>query len=972
MASVNRYLAHRLAKWFGHCWREAGVTGAGIVLRDRKSQTNIGWQALTSAPVIRRGFLFDAVEFAFEGRRHKVGWLAKGSAKALKAEAESGWYGYHADSARQSVERIQRYLNQCGYLRTRQWQQVRKMARQAFSAVKKPPAPGVVADEIRTPYLQLARWARWDAETVQPLREQYIAEQKRQYQALFDSVESNPLTDRQCAACIVDDDNNLVLAGAGTGKTSTLIGRAAYLIESGQAKPDEILMLAFGSKAAQEMRERLAQRLNGHDAVGKGIYAKTFHALGQQIIARVDGGKAQITPFAEDDKLLAGQVDSWFQQLLEQSEYRALAISYFARYLFPEKNPFNFKTQGEYFDYLAANEIRTLKGEQVKSFEECLIANWLFRMGVEYKYELPYQEARTRSLDFRTYQPDFYLPDYGIYIEHVGIDRDGNTAPYIDRNAYHAGMAWKRELHRSNRTTLIETFHYEQRERCLLENLQARLEAQGVELEPLPDKAVLETLREFGAVSKFSGLLSQLLGRFKANCFDQQRLQQQIDSSPEPEQVAVAMELLKPIYHQYQNLLHYREEIDFGDMIGRAIEYVGDGRFKPHWRFILVDEFQDISEPRARLVKALRDGRDDCSLFCVGDDWQAIYRFTGSDVSLTTQFEQYFGPTAITALDKTFRFNNSICDVASRFVTRNPAQVKKQLATHLQVRQPAVSLLRQSKDINNPFKPIHDILKAIQNQAEPGSSVYLLARFWYQLPDRAGINRLNGAYPSLNIEALSFHASKGKEADYVVIIGLDSGKQGFPTEKVTHPLMEALLPKEEPFEHAEERRLFYVALTRAKHRAYLACDMATASRFVVELIEEDYPIELEEFETSLMQQLFEAIRCVRCETGSLVPRQSKHGRFFGCSNYPVCNHAEKGCQQCGQAMKREGRFKRCLDDACGHWAPVCPECGAEMVLRKGPRGEFWGCKNYRGNEQQSCGHTENCIEAPVSASLEAD
>ncbi len=967
MVAVSKYASHWLGRWFAHPWRGASVGRRGIELQGRKDSLTLDWHRLCSSPQLKRGVIFNAVEFSVEGRRYRVGWLSRRSAKAFQAESESGCYRYHAAGASEAVEQIQRTLSQAGYLRTSHCLQIANKARQVFSTVKRPPAPGVVADELRAAYLQLQQWADWSAATVQPLREQYVAAQKLRYQALFDSVESNPLTDKQCRACIIDDDNNLVLAGAGTGKTSTLVGRAAYLIESGQAKPEQILMLAFGSKAAQEMRQRLEQRLNGQS-----IRAKTFHALGQQIITRVEGTKAQITQLAEDGKRLADQVDTWFEEQLEAPGYRAQAIKYFERYLFPQKNPFDCQTQGQYFDYLTANEIRTLKGEPVKSFAACLIANWLFRMGVEYKYELPYQQARTRSLDFRTYQPDFYLCDYGIYLEHFGIDRSGDTPPYIDRATYHAAMAWKRELHRSNQTSLIETYHYEQREGCLLENLQAKLEAQGVELEPLPDEAVLETLREFGAISRFSALLSQMLGRYKANCFDQQRLQQQIESASEPEQVAEALALLQPIYHQYQNLLHYRAEIDFDDMIGRAIDYVQQGRFQPRWRFILVDEFQDISEPRARLIKALRDGREDCSLFCVGDDWQAIYRFAGSDVSLTTQFEQYFGPTAMMALDKTFRFNNSICDVASRFVSQNPAQVDKQLTTHRQVEQPAVSLLRQIRDSNNPQQPIYAIVKAIQQRAEPGSTVYLLARFWFQLPDQTEVNTLNRSYPSLNIEALSFHAAKGKEADYVVIVGLESGKHGFPTEKVTHPLLEALFPPEEPFDYAEERRLFYVALTRARHRAYLVCDMATASRFVVELIDERYPIELEEFETSLAQQLLEAIKCIRCGTGSLLPRQGKHGRFFGCSNYPTCSHAEKGCQQCGQAMQRVGRFKRCLDEACGHWTPLCPECGAEMALRDGARGAFWGCKNYRGNEQPSCGHTENNIEGPLMAALGDD
>ncbi|OMH39681.1 UvrD-helicase domain-containing protein [Motiliproteus sp. MSK22-1] len=960
MADVQKIETHWLGKWLGHRWKGAAINPEGIALHSGTTQTRVTWKELSVAPIVNKGIFFDAVVLRIDGKKRTVSWLSGKTATAFKVAIEKGWYGFHTDAALEAVEQIKRFLDQSGYLRISRARKITKMAAQALSVVGAPPSGEVVSERVRAPFVLLEQWANLDSAGIKLLQDQYVEQQKTRHKTLFNRIESNPLTEQQCRACIVDEDNNLVLAGAGTGKTSTMVGRAAYLIQSGQSKAKDILMLAFGSKAAQEMRERIEQRLDGEE-----IWTKTFHALGQQIITKVEGRKARITPLAGDQKRFSNQVDRWFQELLKDPQYRRLVIKYFQYYLFPEKSPFEFQSQGEYYDYLVANEIRTLKGEAVKSFEQCLIANWLFFMGIEYVYEHPYQEVKTRSLDFKAYLPDFYLVDYDIYIEYFSVDRNGMTAPYIDQEDYHAEIHWTRELHRSHQSTLIESFHFEQREGCLLDNLKAKLQAQEVTFDPLPEEAVLETLREFGALTAYSAVLSQLLSRFKANWFDSDQLKKQIASSPNPEQVEAAMKLLLPIFDQYQALLASRNEIDFDDMIGRAIEYVQSGRFKPYWRFILVDEFQDISEPRARLVKVLRDAVSDCSLFCVGDDWQAIYRFTGSDVRLTTGFEQYFGPTAITALDKTFRFNNSICDVASGFITQNPTQVKKQLRTHRQVQSPAVSLLRQSYDQKKPLQSIRDSLTAIAKRADPGSRVYLMARFKFKLPEPHEVVALNKAYPSLKIETLSFHAAKGKEADYVVILGLETGLHGFPSEKVPHPLLEALLPAAESYDFAEERRLFYVALTRAKHRVYLVCDMTTASRFVTELLDEEYPIELEEFNTSLAQKLFSVISCIRCNSGSLVPRKGKFGTFFGCSNYPRCNHAEKGCQQCGQAMKRQQRFKVCLDEACGHWVPVCPECGAEMTLRQGAKSQFWGCKNYRGQEKQSCGHTEAEIEYPV-------
>ena len=260
---------------------------------------------------------------------------------------------------------------------------------------------------------------------------------------------------------------------------------------------------------------------------------------------------------------------------------------------------------------------------------------------------------------------------------------------------------------------------------------------------------------------------------------------------------------------------------------------------------------------------------------------------------------------------------------------------------------------------------VEQVLEKITAIAEPGSTVYLLGRFGFNLPDFSELKRLSHQFSQLKLECFSIHASKGKEADYVVILGLESGKHGFPSQKVTHPLLEALLPSKEQFEYAEERRLFYVALTRARHRAYLVTDMAVASEFVVELLNDKYPLELNEFETSLSQQLFHLIKCIKCKTGSMVPRAGQFGAFYGCNKYPLCNHKERGCSKCSTPMKREGRFKVCLNDSCGNWVPVCPSCGAELVQRTGPYGTFWGCRNYR-KEGKSCGHKEQVIEFRAS------
>ena len=240
--------------------------------------------------------------------------------------------------------------------------------------------------------------------------------------------------------------------------------------------------------------------------------------------------------------------------------------------------------------------------------------------------------------------------------------------------------------------------------------------------------------------------------------------------------------------------------------------------------------------------------------------------------------------------------------------------------------------------------------------------MYLLGRYGFNLPNKSQLQGLRSLVPMLKLESHTIHSSKGKEADYVLILGLQHGKHGFPSQKVTHPLLDALLPRLEEYPFAEERRLFYVAITRAKKRAYLISDMAVASSFVIELLDNEYPIELDEFHVSLTQKLFQLIHCVKCKKGSLIPKEGKSGKFFSCNNYPLCSHSENGCVSCGTVMQRFGRFKVCINPECDSWVPTCPECGADMVQRKGRRGLFWGCKNFKGAEAVSCSHTENEIE----------
>jgi DNA helicase IV len=754
----------------------------------------------------------------------------------------------------------------------------------------------------------------------------YVRQQLTAFQSFFDQVESNPLTINQRKACVIDEQHNLVLAGAGTGKTSVMIGRAGYLIKAGLAAPENILMLAFAKKAAEEMDGRIQTQLGLNK-----LTAKTFHSLGKHIIAAVEGELPLINKMAEDERLRISFVDESIQRLLVDELYKSRLVSYFLRFSYAYKSAFNFKSLSEYNNYILEHELRTLQGELVKSYEHCEIAYCLFRQGIRYEYAANYQ-VNTTELDVRAYQPDFYLPDYQLYIEHFFINEKNQTPPFIDRKAYLSEIAWKRALHQKHQTQLIETYSYQKHQGDLTKSLEDKLLQAGVKFKPLNNDQLLTQLNQSGQISEFSLLLAQMLALFKAACLTLKSLVELAKGHEDHARMKAAAFLFEPIYEIYQQHLRDTDTIDFEDMIGRAIEYVESGRYHSPYRHLLVDEFQDISASRARLVKALLAQHPDNSLFCVGDDWQSIYRFTGSDVSLTKDFSEYFGYTATSVLDKTFRFNNKIAAVASRFVMQNSTQIAKKIQSQHIVEQAAVTLIKTPHDLVG----LNAALSAITNKAVTHTSVLILARFNFRKPD---LKALAKQYPKLKLQFMSVHASKGKEADYVVVLGLEKGKQGFPAKKPTHPLVDLLLPKIEAFKHAEERRLFYVALTRAKLHVYLVSDANKTSDFVRELIDNHYEI-----------------LCVESAGEKFQEKLADKGG----SQYPLST--QSACQQCGSALQNKGRFRVCDNKDCDYIEPVCPKCGGKMILRKGPSGQFFGCINYRKDAVGSCSHTEKLID----------
>jgi len=764
--------------------------------------------------------------------------------------------------------------------------------------------------------------------------EDFIEKELEKYRIFFDKLEAHPLIESQRRAIVTDERYNLVVAGAGTGKTSTIVGKAGYIIEKKLAEPHEILLLSFARDARKEMEARVLNRL------GKKLRVETFHSLGLDIISEVEGRKPSVSELSFDRLKLQKVIEVSIQKRIDDPHFLNRVNDYFLFQNTHYKNLFEFKSMGDYIDYLRNNQIRSLKGDLVKSFEECEIANYLYLNGVEYEYERNY-EVVTASKRFQQYKPDFYLPEFKIYIEHFGINRNGETAPFVDREKYREEMAWKQRLHKENHTKLIETYSWWKSDEVLVENLEKELVLAGVKFRRIDSDKIFEKINSLGLVSKFTNLVSTFLTLYKNSGKTINELIKEARSLPDASRYLSFLDLFAALFTDYEKSLG--KDIDFPDMISKAGEYVDNNEYKSDFKYILVDEFQDTSYARYRLLKALVSRNQQAKLFAVGDDWQSIYRFTGSDISIMTDFDSFFSPNEKMSLEQTFRFNNKIGDFSSKFILKNPRQLRKKIKSMDILNEPSVSLfLTDQTELK-----LNDLLSDIDARENDGAEVYIIGRYNHQRPNSFPV--LVRKYPDLSLKYMTAHSSKGTEADYVIIIGLTSEGFAFPSQIVDDPILDLVLSKKEGFSNAEERRLFYVAVTRAKKHVFLISSERNPSLFSVEIERDGYEINHDND-----REVFRT-HCPICTSGFLVLRKGRFGEFYSCSNFPYCTYKPRMCPRCGVGFLREGKIDfMCTNDECSFVSRKCPECkDGFLVVRDGPYSKFLGCINF-----PDCTHTQ--------------
>ena len=229
------------------------------------------------------------------------------------------------------------------------------------------------------------------------------------------------LTQEQAEAVATDEDVTLVAAGAGTGKTTVITGKLAHLVTDQQVDPTHILVLAYNTNAAEEIRNRLPAALSGTDVA-------TFHSFGLRVIGETTGTKPSVADEVGESLALRRTMQDFVTEMMVDDQLAQAILSFSANMPAEYLSPFDIETEGDYQQYVKNSELRTLKGKLVKSFEELTIANWLAANDVDYEYERQY-EYQTANSRYRQYQPDFYLTDHGIYIEHFALNENDKAPP---------------------------------------------------------------------------------------------------------------------------------------------------------------------------------------------------------------------------------------------------------------------------------------------------------------------------------------------------------------------------------------------------------------------------------------------------------------------------------------------------------------------------------------------------------------
>lgn len=491
--------------------------------------------------------------------------------------------------------------------------------------------------------------------TIENFNKNLIEMRKKEYDFLFQKSTAS-LNNEQKNAIITDDKHNLVVAGAGSGKTEVLITRIAYLVERKQEKiaPKRILALAFQKKAGKEIEDRLSKRF------GIGVKIKTFHSFGYEILSKPK------LKFDTDEF-----IDELYKKAEKEPGFQNKLLAYMLYFGDEEtiKQQSDFKTKNEWFLYMQNLTYTTLDGKKVKSEGERTIFNFLFthkinKKYINFLYEHPaeWMNYTNEKGEIKTPKPDFFLPEYNIYIEHWAIDERGNVPEWFE-SGYKEGMKAKRDKFKNHKKySLIETNYGELKTNNFLGYFEDKLVKEIRRRYPTKDfvfteigyseivERVWKNCKE--SMERNPKDIATFITKAKTNGLTPEKILERLENEKWSLKQKAFAELALVIYMKYEEELRLTNEIDFSDMINQAIVKLEKNKslYENSFDHILIDEYQDISRQRYLLIKALMAKNRNCKLFCVGDDWQSIMGFTGSNLEFFIKFQDYFDHPARTDL----------------------------------------------------------------------------------------------------------------------------------------------------------------------------------------------------------------------------------------------------------------------------------------------------------------------------------
>lgn len=858
---------------------------------------------------------------------------------------------------------------------------------------------------LKSEFEEFLKFYRFLWQKIKSFNTKFIKKELNEHKDFFDNIDGKSLDDKQRLAVVTDEQNSQIIAGAGCGKTLTVNAKVRYLIEKKGIKPEEILCLSYSKSSVGDLIEKLPE----------GIEIKTFHKLGGEILKY--NNKPSRT---DDNILTNFIREYFSKNLINEDKFSKDILEFFSYYFYNPVGDDEATVLGEVFDIEEAKDFKTLKqlyGKDkekndfknipVKSLEELIISNYLFVHQIDYEYEKVFDcdnayfyqqrefvfnlifgnlnEVKNYSvipdilvddmLDLckiekhvviYTYKPDFYLKKNNIYLEHFGVDRNCEAKWLDEKNSakYKEDMMWKRELHKKYGSNLIETYSYYTSENRLLTRLEEKLEQAGVEIKEIDYQHILSVIlknRKVNKYNKFIELIKTFIELFKGNNYELNKfeewktLNRQNDDEFDKKRTDIFLSIVEDIYVGYENHLKDNRMIDFNDMINNATSEVNKGNLENFYKYIIVDEYQDISYTRYNLIKSIQN-KTGAKICVVGDDWQSIYRFSGCDVDLFTNFEKFFKNPKKMRIETTYRNSQKLIDISGRFIMENPNQIDKSLNSMKDlIHKPVKIAYYDNSSKENKIKLMETLIDKISQES---NNIMILGRHKFDIADYIDEGLFEGDYKNnsklnytknkdLNINFSSVHKSKGLEEDNVIVINLENGIFGFPNQMSDDPLMRYVIKKSDQFKYAEERRLFYVALTRTKNNVYLMSPIDSKSPFIEELEKNIHDLDVLPYE-NFTQINFENInefmkdkrsysirtelKCPVCKTGSVNlilfnNGSNKISKFF------VCSH--KQCRWDGGGYYAEMGF---LDEI-----EICPECGKVMQVYFGKYGPYYRC-----------------------------